>query len=200
MIMAKRFYSSISVAMLIGLLLATLTSCGGKDPKEVAEEAVKAELNGDLEQFYNLLSQEDKDAMTLENFKSFYTIPDELTDAIELIPEVKESIKVDKFTSSVNGETATVTYFIYLPDLEKIGNLSLEDAKTILSMKSHRLKDLPEEIQDKIKESVKKDGVPTRSYDRSLNLKREGDEWKVFLDLANQVNSRRVKSVYVQNN
>lgn len=103
--------------MLIGLLLATLTSCGGKDPKEVAEEAVKAELNGDLEQFYDLLTQEDKDAMTLENFKHFYTIPDELADAIELIPEVKESIKVDKFTSSVNGETATVTYFIYLPDL-----------------------------------------------------------------------------------
>lgn len=198
--MAKRFYSSISVAMLIGLLLATLTSCGEKDPKEVAEEAVKAELNGDLEQFYDLLTQEDKDAMTLENFKHFYTIPDELADAIELIPEVKESIKVDKFTSSVNGETATVTYFIYLPDLEKIGNLSLEDAKTILSMKSHRLKDLPEEIQNKIKESVKKDGVPTRSYDRSLKLKREGDEWRVFLDLANQVNSRMVKSVYVQNN
>ena len=111
----------------------------------------------------SLLTQEDKDAMTLENFKHFYTIPDELADAIELIPEVKESIKVDKFTSSVNGETATVTYFIYLPDLENIGNLSLEDAKTILSMKSHRLKDLPEEIQNKIKESVKKEGVPTRS-------------------------------------
>ncbi len=200
MIMVKRFYSSISVAMLMGLLLATLTSCGGKDPKEVAEEAVNAELKGDLETLYGLLSQEDKDAMTLENFKSFYTIPDELSDAIELLPEVKESIKVDKFTSSVNGETATVTYFIYLPDLEKIGSLSLEDAKQILSMKSHRLKDLPEDIQNKIKESVQKDGVPTRSYDRSMNLKREGDEWRVFMDLANQVNARMVKSVYVQNN
>ncbi|WP_297720472.1 hypothetical protein [uncultured Porphyromonas sp.] len=198
--MVKRFYSSISVAMLMGLLLATLTSCGGKDPKEVAEEAVNAELKGDLETLYGLLSQEDKDAMTLENFKSFYTIPDELSDAIELLPEVKESIKVDKFTSSVNGETATVTYFIYLPDLEKIGSLSLEDAKQILSMKSHRLKDLPEDIQNKIKESVQKDGVPTRSYDRSMNLKREGDEWRVFMDLANQVNARMVKSVYVQNN
>ncbi len=200
MIMVKRFYSSISVAMLMGLLLATLTSCGGKDPKEVAEEAVNAELKGDLETLYGLLSQEDKDAMTLENFKSFYTIPDELSDAIELLPEVKESIKVDKFTSSVNGETATVTYFIYLPDLEKIGSLSLEDAKQILSMKSHRLKDLPEDIQNKIKESVQKDGVPTRSYDRSMKLKREGDEWRVFMDLANQVNARMVKSVYVQNN
>lgn len=198
--MVKRFYSSISVAMLMGLLLATLTSCGGKGPKEVAEEAVNAELKGELETLYGLLSQEDKDAMTLENFKSFYTIPDELSDAMELLPEVKESIKVDKFTSSVNGETATVTYFIYLPDLEKIGNLSLEDAKQILSMKSHRLKDLPEDIQNKIKESVQKDGVPTRSYDRSMKLKREGDEWRVFMDLANQVNARMVKSVYVQNN
>lgn len=198
--MVKRFYSSISVAMLMGLLLATLTSCGGKDPKEVAEEAVNAELKGELEILYGLLSQEDKDAMTFENFKSFYTIPDELSDAMELLPEVKESIKVDKFTSSVNGETATVTYFIYLPDLEKIGNLSLEDAKQILSMKSHRLKDLPEDIQNKIKESVQKDGVPTRSFDRSMKLKREGDEWRVFMDLANQVNARMVKSVYVQNN
>ena len=73
--------------------------------------------------------------------------------------------------------------------------LSVMEADGSLSVLKMCIRD-----RNKIKESVKKDGVPTRSYDRSLKLKREGDEWRVFLDLANQVNSRMVKSVYVQNN
>lgn len=198
--MFKGIYSStISAVMLMALLLGTLTSCGGKDPKEVAEEAVQAELNGDIEKLYGLLTEEDQAAVTIENFKSFYTIPEDLSDALDLIPEVKESIKVEKFTSSVNGETATVTYFILLPDLENMGNLSLEDAKRMLSMNSNRLRDLPEDIQEKIKESVKKNGVPTRSYAKEMKLRREGDEWRVFMDLANQIQGGQIRTVFHHN-
>lgn len=195
--MMKRVYSStITAVMLMALLFATLTSCGGKDPKETAEEVVQAELDGDIEKLYGLLCQEDQEAVTMENFQKFYTIPVDLADALELIPEIKESIKVEKFASSVNGETATVTYFINLPDLANMGNLSMEDAKRMLEMKSNRLKDLPEDIQDKIKESVKKDGVPTKSYAKEMKLRREGDDWKVYMNLSNQIQGGTIKSVY----
>ncbi|MDO5017092.1 MAG: hypothetical protein Q4E10_01865 [Porphyromonas sp.] len=196
--MMKRMTSSIIVAVLLAMVVVGLTACGGSDPKKVAQEAAEAEIKGDYETLYSMLSQEDRDAVTYENFVKFYRMPVNLEDAINFLPEVRESIKVEKFNASVNGETATATFFVHLPDLENIGNLSLADAEKLLAMKGTRLKDLPLDLQEKISESVKNNGVPTKSVAKEMSLKREGDEWKVYLNLAKQIDDKNVKTIFHQ--
>ncbi len=192
----SRICTIILTAVSVCFLPMCLVACGGPAPKEAAEEAVNAELDGNLEKLYGMLSADDRDAATLDNFMKFYKVPEEIADAMEIIPEVKEAIKVEKFASSVNGETATVTYFILLPDLDNIGNLSLSDAQELVASKGKRLKDFPENLQKKIIDSVKKNGVPTKSHAKQMQLRREGDEWKVYMDLANQIKGGKIESIY----
>lgn len=187
------FFATVIITLFGGVIL---TSCGGADPKETAEEAVNAELARDYEKLYSLLSTSDKDAASLENFTRFYAMPTELADAMEVMPEVKDAIKAEKFESQINGETAVVTYFITLPDFNNIGNLSLADAQQLLSVKGKSIKDLPDELKQKIIDSVKKDGVPTISHAKQMQLKREGDEWKVDMRLAEQIKSSKIRTVY----
>lgn len=189
---------TVVVALLAALVAGVaLTSCGGSDPKKVAEEAVAAELAGDFEKLYSLLSTEDTEAVTLDSFNRHYAIPGDIADAIDLIPEVKEAIKVEKFDSKVNGETAIVTYFITLPDLNNMGSLSIADAQELLALKAKKLSDMPESIQQKIIQSVKENGVPTISHAKQMQLRRQGDDWKVFMGLSHQIkNSKRIRTVY----
>ncbi|MDD7437473.1 MAG: hypothetical protein PUK66_01325 [Bacteroidales bacterium] len=190
--------NTLLVAIVATLFAGTvLTSCGGSDPKKVAQTAVEAELAGDFEKLYSLLSIEDRDAVTLDNFNRHYSIPGDLADAMNLIPEVKEAIKVEKFESQINGEAAIVTYFITLPDFSKMGALSIADALELLSVKGRKLSDMPEAIRQKIIDSIKTNGVSTISQARQVQLKREGDEWKVYMGLSAQIqNSKRISTVY----
>lgn len=192
----RRISSLFLAVIAFPILLVSLVACGGPDPKKVAEKAVQAQLDGNLEELYELLCTEDRDAATLDNLVRFYKIPVELSDAMDLIPEVGEAIKVEKFESSVNGETATVTYFIHLPDLENMGNLSIADAQELMQVRGKGLKDFPEHLQKKIMESVKKNGVPTKSHAKQMQLRREGDDWKVYMDLAHQIKGGSIRTVY----
>lgn len=179
------------------VLALALTSCGGEKPKKVAEMAVQAELAQDYEKLYSMLSTEDRDAVTLENFLSFYALPKRIAETIEMIPEVKEVYKPKSFSESVvGGEEATVMYVMVVPDLDKIGSFSLEDAQLLLDIKGNSLKDMPEELQQKMIDNVKKNGVATKEVQRTMRLKREGDEWKVFMNLAKQIESRRIATIY----
>lgn len=182
------------VTLFAGMML---TSCGGADPKEAAQAAVEAELAGDFEKLYSLLTTEDRDAVTLDSFNRHYSIPSDLADAMELIPEVKDAIKSEKFESQINGEAAVVTYFITLPDFSNMGSLSIADAQELLLVKGKKLSDMPAAIQQKIIDSVKANGVSTISHPKQMQLKREGDEWKVSMGLADQIqNNKRIRTVY----
>lgn len=187
----------VSMLLTAVVLALALTSCGGEKPKKVAEMAVQAELAQDYEKLYSMLSTEDRDAVTLENFLSFYALPKRIAETIEMIPEVKEVYKPKSFSESVvGGEEATVMYVMVVPDLDKIGSFSLEDAQLLLDIKGNSLKDMPEELQQKMIDNVKKNGVATKEVQRTMRLKREGDEWKVFMNLAKQIESRRIATIY----
>lgn len=190
--------STFLVAAIVTLFVGiSFTSCGGADPKETAQAAVEAELAGDFEKLYSLLSTEDRESVTLDSFNRHYSVPGDLADAMALIPEIKDAIKVEKFDSQINGEAAVVTYFITLPDFSNMGSLSLADAQELLSVKGKKLSDMPEAIQQKIIDSVKANGVSTISHARQVQLKREGDEWKVYMGLSGQIqNNKRIRTVY----
>lgn len=193
----KRIYTFLVAAIVTLFAGVIFTSCGGADPKEVAQEAVEAELAGDFEKLYSLLSTEDREAVTLDSFNRNYAVPSALADAMALIPEVKEAIKVEKFESQINGEAAVVTYFIILPDLDNMGSLSVADALELLNVKGKKLSDMPEAIQQKIIDSVKANGVNTVSHAKQMHLKREGDDWKVYMGLSEQIkNNKRIRTVY----
>ena len=49
----KRINTILAIAMTLVLSLG-LTGCGKSSPKDVAKEAVEAQLKGDLQAFYNL--------------------------------------------------------------------------------------------------------------------------------------------------
>lgn len=187
----------ISRALLLGLILLGLTGCGKEKPKDVAAIAIQAEIEENYEQFYNLLSTKDREAVTLESFKKFYSIPVELSGALELIPEAKSVIKVEGFKETVTGEIATVMFKLTLPDTEAMGKLSLSDLQSIAGLRWKSLTELPEEIQTKIKEDVQKNGVPKKEVSRQIKLVREADEWKLDLDLGRQVQeTKMIKSVF----
>lgn len=186
-----------SKILMMGFILLGLSSCGGEKPKDVAEIAVQAEINENFEQLYNLLSTKDKEVVSLENFLSFYSIPVELKGALELIPEAKNVIKAEGFKETVTGETATVIFKLVLPDTNKMGNLSVSDLQSIASLKWNSLSDLPEDIQAKIKEDVQKNGIPKKEISKQIKLVREEDEWKIDLNLSQQISEgKRIKSIF----
>lgn len=186
-----------SKVLMMGIILLGLSSCGGEKPKDVAEIAVQAEINENFEQLYNLLSTKDKEVVSLENFLSFYSIPVELKGALELIPEAKNVIKAEGFKETVTGETATVIFKLVLPDTNKMGNLSVSDLQSIASLKWNSLSDLPEDIQAKIKEDVQKNGIPKKEISKQIKLVREEDEWKIDLNLSQQISEgKRIKSIF----
>lgn len=193
----KRINTLLIAAVLVVFAGVGLTSCGGADPKEAAQAAVEAEIAGDFEKLYSYLCTEDREAVTLDSFNRNYAIPENLAEAMDLIPEVKDAIKAEKFESQINGEAAVVTYFITLPDFNQMGSLSIADAQELLSVKGKRLSDMPEAIQQKVIDSVKTNGVPTMSHPKQVQLKREGDEWKVVMGLSDQIqNNKRIRTVY----
>lgn len=186
-----------TLLLLMGAMLLALTSCGGEKPKDVAQVAIQAEIDGDYEQLYKLLSSKDREAVSLENFISFYTIPKEMKGALDLIPGAREIIKADGFKETVIGEEANVMFKLTLPNTEEMGKLSVSDLQSIAGLKWNSLSDLPEELQEKIKADVEKNGVPKREVSKQIKLVREEDEWKISLDLAKQISEGKViKSIF----
>ena len=164
-----------------------LYSCGGPAPKENAEKAVNYLISGELESFYNLLSDADKEALTMDNFSELYKAPTNVTALEELIPEVRQdAFKATDFKETITGETAVVTYVLTLPDVNQIGRgvFSLQDLiELTVDGKIKNLSDLLSQTQDKLQEYIKENGIPTVETAQQLNMIRENDEWRVDLDV-----------------
>ena len=107
----KRINTILAIAMTLVLSLG-LTGCGKSSPKDVAKEAVEAQLKGDLQAFYNLLCEADQTAMTYDNFITKYTLPRDAQALFDLVPETRDVLKAGSFKEIVNGESATVTYVL----------------------------------------------------------------------------------------
>lgn len=177
------------IALTLGLF-----SCGGSAPKENAEKAVNYLIAGELESFYNLLSDRDKEALTMDNFSNMYKAPANVTALEELIPEVRqEAFKAKDFKETITGETAVVTYILVLPDVDQIGRgvFSLQDLITLtVDGKIKNLSDLLAETQDKLQEYVKENGIPTKETAQQINMIRENDEWNVDIDVEQALENK----------
>ena len=169
------------------LLTLGLVSCGGPAPKENAEKAVNYLIDGELESFYNLLSDRDKEAITMDNFIEMYQAPSDITALEELIPEVrKEAFKAQDFKETITGETASVQYKLIVPNVDEIGRgvFSLQDLIALtVDGKVKNLTDLLAQTQDKLQEYVKENGIPTKETVQNITMIRENDEWRVDLDI-----------------
>lgn len=174
-------------SFLFVITLFVISGCGGNKPTPVAEKAVEYLLKGDMKGYYELLCDEDKAAMTQDNFLRNYHLPDDLRQILDILPEAQQTFKAGKFKETVTGDNAIVTYLINIPDADKIGKevLSVGDLLTLMSAgKVRTLSDLPTEVRDKIVDYVHKNGVPTKEIAGKMNLVKEDDLWKVKLDLA----------------
>ena len=184
----------------IALLSFGLLSCGGPAPKENAEKAVNYLISGELESFYNLLSDADKEALTMDNFADLYKGPANVTALEELIPEVRqEAFKASDFKETITGETAVVTYVLTLPDVDQIGRgvFSLQDLIALtVDGKIKNLSDLLAQTQDKLQEYIKENGIPTKETAQQINMIRENDEWRVDLDVKNALESKEGIKVF----
>ena len=148
----KRINTILAIAMTLVLSLG-LTGCGKSSPKDVAKEAVEAQLKGDLQAFYNLLCEADQTAMTYDNFITKYTLPRDAQALFDLVPETRDVLKAGSFKEIVNGETATVTYVLTVPDMDKIikENISLEILQQMMAKgkRMSSLSDLPDEMKER---------------------------------------------------
>ena len=175
------------VPFLTLMLLLLVYGCSGNSPAPVAEKAVNALLDGDMESYYELLTQADQAAMTKTNFVRTYHLPDDIRQILEILPEAKDVFKASKFKETVTGDNAVVTYVVNIPDADKIGSevLSLTDLMSIADGgKVTRLVDLPEDVKQKIVDYVHKNGVPTKEVTGSMDLLQEEGEWRVNLNLV----------------
>lgn len=179
---------------------AALTSCGGPSAKDTAEKAVNYLVGDDIESFYDLLSTRDREAISLENFKDMYQLPEEISELEPLVPDVKvKAYKAKDFKETITGESALVTYVLILPDIDQLGRgaFSLQDVITLVkSGKVKTISDLPEEVKGKIIEYVEKNGVPTKETVQNIQLVREDDKWKVYLDIPTMLQAGKQINVF----
>lgn len=191
---AKKIGHNSLILAIFSTLALGLFSCGGPSPKENAEKAVNYLVNGELESFYNLLSQKDKETITLDNFVTLYKGPEYLSALEEVLPSIrKDAFKAKDFKETITGESAVVTYVLTLPDMDQLGKGVFTIADMVATMRDNKLKsenDLIRNYQDRIKEYVDKNGIPTRDTAQQINMIRENDEWHVDLNLAQNLNSK----------
>ena len=179
---------------------AALTSCGGPSAKDTAEKAVNYLVGDDFEAFYDLLSTRDREAISLENFKDMYQLPEEIGELEPLVPDIKvKAYKAKDFKETITGESALVTYVLILPDVDQLGRgaFSLQDVIALAKAgKAKTIGDLPEEVKSKIIEYVDKNGVSTKETVQNIHLIREDDKWKVNLDIPTMLQSGKKISVF----
>ena len=196
----KRINTILAIAMTLVLSLG-LTGCGKSSPKDVAKEAVEAQLTGDLQAFYNLLCEADQTTMTYDNFITKYVMPKDAQSLFDLVPETRESLKATGFKEIVNGETATVTYVLTVPNMDKIikETISLEILQQMMAKgkRMSSLSDLPDEMKENIKQYLAKNDIPTLEVPQTMNLVRENDNWRVNLNLRDALDLGRMPAPFV---
>ena len=196
----KRMNTILAIAMTLALALG-LTGCGKSSPKDVAKEAVEAQLKGDLQASYNLLCEADQTAMTYDNFITKCTLPRDAQALFDLVPETRDVLKAGSFKEIVNGESATVTYVLTVPDMDKIikENISLEILQQMMAngKRMNSLSDLPDAMKENIKQYIAKNDIPTLEVPQTMNLVRENDNWRVNLNLRDALNLGSMPTPFV---
>ena len=196
----KRINTSLAIARTLVLSLG-LTGCGKSSPKDVAKEAVEAQLKGDMQAFYNFLCEADQTTMTYDNFIAKYVMPKDAQALFDLVPETRDALKASGFKEIVNGETATVTYVLTVPDMDKIikETISLEILQQMMAKgkRMSSLSDLPDEMKENIKQYLAKNDIPTLEVPQTMNLVRENDNWRVNLNLRDALDLGRMPAPFV---
>ena len=196
----KRINTLLVVAMTLVLSLG-LTGCGKSSPKDVAKEAVEAQLKGDMQTFYTLLCEADQTAMTYDNFITKYVMPKDAQALFDLVPETRDALKAGSFKEIVNGETATVTYVLTVPNMDKIikETISLEILQQMMAKgkRMSSLSDLPDEMKENIRQYLAKNDIPTLEIPQTMNLLRENDNWRVNLNLRDALNLGNMPTPFV---
>lgn len=190
------------LVVMVALVMALgLTSCGKSSPKDVAKKAVEAQLSGDLQTFYNLLCAADQETMTYDNFLAKYTMPKDAQALFDIVPESRDILKAGSYKEIVNGESATVTYILTLPDMDKIIKeaISFDILQQMMAtggrMKS--LADLPDEMKANIKQYITDNKIPTIEIPQTMTLVRENDQWRANLNLRDAINLGRMPEPFV---
>ncbi|MDO5036103.1 MAG: hypothetical protein Q4D93_03985 [Porphyromonas sp.] len=189
--MGKGTIKTLLIATTIAVA-AMLTSCGGTKAKTVAEqavniqiEAVKAYPDGNLNTLYLLLSSEDRDVVTPENFQKFYKLPAMLEEIFALIPESRQVFKASDFQEVVTENRAEVMFSMQMPNPDVIGQgvLSMSDLLLISGKRIKSLSDLPESVIEKVRADIAKNGVPTKKVPQTVTMVKEDGEWRLYLNL-----------------
>lgn len=178
---STRLLPLLAVALLLGL-----SSCGKPSPKDVAKQAVEAQLADDLQSFYDLLCAEDQEAITYDNFLTKYTCSKDVKALFDLVPEAHDVLKAGSYKEIVNGEAATVTYVLTVPDMDRIVKEAIDFDLLRQMMNGTRMRslaDLPEGMKDNIRRYVADHKIPTTETPQTMTLVRENDLWKVSLHL-----------------
>lgn len=190
-----------SVALVCTLMMLGLVSCNNtKGPKEVTKDAVDALLRQDAERFYDYLCTSDKEAVTLDNFKEMLSFSNTLEEASTILPELQNEFKAKDFKETVSGGIATVTFVITAPDETEIGKgaISIKDLTSVIAnRKIKSLNDIPEDIKAKIRAHIGKNSIPTVEKIQQFNLVKEGEDWKVKLDVQTFIKAKTAITPFI---
>lgn len=193
--------NNLLVVMATFVLALGLSSCGKSSPKDVAKDAVEAQLSGDLQTFYNLLCAADQETMTYDNFLSKYTMPRDAQALFEIVPESRDVLQAGSYKEIINGESATVTYILTVPDMDKITKeaISFEILQQMMATggRMRSLADLPDEMKANIKQYITDNKIPTIEIPQTMTLVRENDQWRVNLNLRDAINLGRMPEPFV---
>ena len=117
------------------------------------------------------------------------------------MPETRDVLKAGSFKEIVNGESATVTYVLTVPDMDKIikENISLEILQQMMAngKRMSSLSDLPDEMKENIKQYIAKNDIPTLEVPQTMNLVRENDNWRVNLNLRDALKLGNMPTPFV---
>lgn len=198
----KKSIKNVLIPLAALVLVPLLSGCGGQSPKDVAKKAVEAQLEEDMQTFYDLLCLEDQETMTYDNFVAKYLFPKDAIALFELVPEARNVLKASSFKEIKNGESATVTYVLTVPDMNRITKESI-NFNILQEMTSGRrmssIADLPDEMKANIQEYIANNKVPTLDVPQSIDLIREDDNWRIRLNLRDALELGRMPAPFVLN-
>lgn len=61
------------------------------------------QIEGDLSAYYDLLSKEDQEAITKDNFIDMYRLPARQQQLLDIIPEARKEYKATKFKETITA-------------------------------------------------------------------------------------------------
>lgn len=158
------------------LLLLILAACSGESPESVLSSYMEAKISGDFQRAYQLLSAEDRQVKSLEEFRG----AENASDMQALTDLVQEHTSYEIQDVQMDGDKATAAVDIKIPDLSgMMGDFLALAFQSAFSGEDAQ----PDEKEiEKMLEKYKGKDMPTKTETFTFQLRKEGDGWKVFLD------------------